>query len=162
MDLSVLFNLIKATKDLAKDLSKIGDSEVKSLASQLLSIILDLQGRIFEFRLSYEELATENKKLYKKIEEMTNWEKIERQYELKEFAPGVLAFRFKQEIEPSKPDHWLCPNCYLEQKASILQRAKIDHLGTHYICLRCDKKLIDPTNRANLTVYSTSPPRRGF
>jgi hypothetical protein len=115
--------------------------------AELLQVLISVQLDASSVLAKVYELETEKHALEQKMLEIEKWAETEKKYELKEIAPGVLAYAYKTADDPSKPKHWLCPACYTKQKASILQRNGFSPDGAKYVCLLCGAEVIDSTDK---------------
>lgn len=115
-----------ALRDTAKMLNGVAeianDLKVQSVLIDLQGKILDLQGKFLGFQSEYETLAKINRELEATLSKNQQWEKSSSAYAMKEIAPGILVYALNQQFQNQGPKHFLCPHCFIEKKASILQR----------------------------------------
>ncbi len=155
-EITAALNGIKAAKDLVKSFSSLSSEvELKSKSSELLSVIVGLQEQILSMQSKYSELLQSKDELQKQLGNIESWEKEKAQYELKEICPGVFVYAPKQDNNSAQPSHWLCTNCYNNEKKSILQFNRFDSDGTHYLCPNCKDKICDISKKdTSLTDYN--------
>lgn len=139
-DPASLFAQAKIAYDIAKGINSLNTTvEINMAVSKVLEILLSVQGNALAMQSQYQELLKTKNELEQKIVEFETWSETERQYDLKEFAPGVSAYAYKNTSETGDPMHWLCPNCWQDRKKSILQRRYHHANSGSYICNRCNK-----------------------
>lgn len=151
MDVTSALTTITAVGELAKLIvSGKVDSEVKAKAAELNNSILSLQGTLFALQSQNHELLESKHSLESKLVEISNWENQAFRYKFHELCPGVFVYTLKENQENSEPSHYICPNCYQEQRKSILTSTGKEHDGTHYLCKNptCNCKITDYQNYA--------------
>ncbi len=152
---------IKAAKNLVKSFSSLSSEvEIKSKSSELLNIIVGLQEQILSMQSKHGELLQSKNELEKQLVNIESWEKEKAQYELKEICPGVFVYASKQDNNSTQPSHWLCTNCYNNEKKSILQYDSFVSDGTHYLCPNC-KNEICKTSKKNTSLTDYNPHSSG-
>lgn len=156
-EISSLITSSRAAYDIAKGLTSVYvDDKVRERTSELLNILLAVQTNAIAVQTNHHALLKEKDDLDKKMMEFKNWSKTERQYELKEIASGTFVYGYKKPAESAKPDHWLCPKCFQEKNAHILQLHYDGDAGPkEYICPNCKTSIKIRTKSHN------SFPRRG-
>ena len=89
-------------------------------------------------------LAEKNDALQKRVRELENAiarkEKFEieaQKYELKDVGRNAFAYALKPDTGSGEPPHYLCVNCYADDRKSILQRVKVDWGFDVLACPRC-------------------------
>jgi hypothetical protein len=71
------------------------------------------------------------------------WKTVVARYELKSIATSVFVYALKESADTSEPPHWLCPDCFHQERKSILRRRAKDRRGTMYTCGNCKADIID-------------------
>ncbi len=135
MDVTAALSTITALGELTKLIvsGKI-DAEVKSKAAELNNSILSLQGTMFSLQSQNQELLQAKHNLENKLVDISNWNKEASRYQLYELCPGVLVYALKENESSTEPAHYICPNCYEENRKSILQSEGIGYGGTKHVC----------------------------
>ncbi len=78
--------------------------------------------------------------LEKKMAEIRNWKRESQKDTLHELAPAVYTYCRHMVVDGDEKPMQLCPNCYTESQASVLQ-FKGKGGNAIYFCPRCDLKL---------------------
>ena len=134
----------KAAYDIAKGLTSVHiDDKIRERTADLLGILLAVQSDALIVNAKHQELLKLKYDLEKKILEFENWSETERQYELKEVAPGIFVYAYKKTVESAEPMHWLCTNCWKDRIKSIIQKP----LGDSYTCPKCKTELYPFLNK---------------
>ncbi|WP_313336949.1 hypothetical protein [Comamonas sp.] len=77
-----------------------------------------------------QRLTEENK-------DLKDWHAESREYQLEDLGYGCFVQSYKPTVEPSKPPHWACTNCFSNLKISILQ----NKLRSGFQCPSCKFEL---------------------
>ena len=159
IDPASLFTSVKAAYDIAKGINALHtEVERNQAVSKVLEVLLSVQNDALLMKEKHSLFLHEIDDLKKKILEFEKWSEIGRQYELKEIAPGVFVYAYKNTKEATEPPHWLCAKCFnTDKKKSILQRLHHDGHGVHYKCHTCGSEILDHTN----PMHYPDPPRGG-
>lgn len=137
-EIGSLITSSKAAYDIAKGISSL-KSEVdrNESISKILEVLLSVQTNALSVNAIAQELQEEKYALTQKIMEFEKWSETERQYDLKEIAPGIFVYFYKKGNEPTEPIHWLCTNCWKDKIKSII-RLEFDTSGIRgYVCPNC-------------------------
>jgi len=128
----------KTAYDIAKGLaSAYADAKIKERTSELLTILLSVQSDALAVNAKHQELLQDKYNLEKKIMEFEQWSKTKDNYELKELAPGLPAYRRKKMNKSEDSTLWICPYCYDKKQESFLQRECDYETGGFYFCPSC-------------------------
>ncbi|OKO73613.1 hypothetical protein AC628_23950 [Bradyrhizobium sp. NAS96.2] len=106
---------MKTAFDITKGLKDIDDKV------RLNSAVIDLQEKILTAQQEQATLIGEKHDLEREIARLKAWDAEKQNYELKAIGSGSVAFMLKPSARGSEPPHWLCPNCYGENKKSFFQ-----------------------------------------
>lgn len=137
-EISSLIASSRTAYDIAKGLTSVYvDDKVKKHTSELISILLSVQTDALAVQSNHQELLKEKDNLEKKIVEFEKWAETERQYELKEIAPVIFVYSYKEGIEFTEPKHWLCTNCWKDKIKSIIRLSSEGSGSKKYICPNC-------------------------
>ncbi|MFA5353485.1 MAG: hypothetical protein WC291_04605 [Thermodesulfovibrionales bacterium] len=150
MDPDSLFASAKVAYDIAKGiLSLKTEVERNESIAKLLETLLSVQGDALLLQKEYHALLTEKKDLEEKLKTYDRWEETKALYVLKEVAPGVFVYAYETAKNSTTPAHLICPNCYMNRKASILQVLTESVYGKTLFCPNCAMKL---------SIRSNNPP----
>lgn len=139
-DFALFLQGFKGAIDIAKGLKSTYDQHTVSDAqAEFFEKLSDLYVRATSLYESHSTLTREKDELEKKLMEYEQWAQTERQYELKQVAPGKFVRSYKKSDKNTDPMHWLCPNCWEDKKKSILQGHPSLGDALEYICPRCNK-----------------------
>lgn len=137
-ELTSLIASSKTAYDIAKGLTSVYvDEKVRERTSELIGILLSVQGDALSVNAKHQELLQEKYNLEKKIMEFEEWSATKNNYELKELAPGVSAYLRKKINETEESTLWICPYCYNNKKESFLQRECVYETSGFYFCPTC-------------------------
>ena len=155
MEIASALASIKALGELTKLVAdgKV-DSAVKAKAAELNNSILSLQETVFSIQSQNHELLNANRAIEEEMLRLQNWENTASKYELHELCSGVFVFRFKPNEKSPEPPHYICPNCYNNQKPSILTKQNKKLSGTLYKCNapECGATYNDYVNRSSYSL----------
>lgn len=117
----------------ARALKDLNDAVVRNQAS------IDLQGQIMAAQESYAKLLEKVRELEATVASFADWESTKKRYELKDVGAAIFAYALRDGVDPPEPAHSICPDCYQQKRASILQRHEYD-AGTAIalVCQVCD------------------------
>ena len=152
-EISAALQSIKVATDIAKGIKSLKtEVAVNEKASKLLDSIIDIKMNLIEFQNQYEVLLQEKRELEEKIRGYDNWEKIQKQYLLKEISPGKFVYSYSDD-KKGTPPHFLCTNCFEGKIKSIMQLEWLDDNETKHICPKCKNYIkIERGNRnSNVT-----------
>lgn len=146
MEFTVLATGIKTVISLAKSITEsISDTKLKIKSIELYNAIINLQGSILSLHSKYHSLLQDKHSLEKKLMEIESWEKEKTKYVLVKIGEGVHVFSLKPEYEPSVPSHYICPNCYHDNKKSILVAEYTSSEESKYTCPKCNNFFVTNT-----------------
>ena len=158
MDISSAYTSFKLVSELNNLLqaSKI-DSEVKKKSAELTNVIISLQESISLINAKNQELVEINNNLRNKVIKMSKWNKEAKRYVLKELVPGVVVYALKEDQCISEPNHYLCTNCYQEERKSILQKTFPAFGNATYECKNPICKAVFETDEKGRKTVHVSP-----
>lgn len=135
MDVGPALTAIAAIVELSKAVANAKiDNEVKQKATELNDSILTLQGTLFSLQSENQELLKIKNEFEAKLINLANWQQEAQRYKLCELCSGVLVYALKEDHQDSEPMHYICPNCYENNRKSILQSRGMGYDGTEYVC----------------------------
>lgn len=128
----------KSAYEIAKGIGSLkAEVERNQAIAEILQILIAVQQQALAVQSKANELEVEKHALAKKLMESEEWAKTESQYELKQIAPSVFVYAYKKGENLPKPNHFLCPKCYQDKKAYILQNLGQGLAGPVFICNSC-------------------------
>ena len=140
--------VIAAVKNFVDLAGKLGDSLSKEQAeamSQLYDSVLDIQQQLLTAQNSEYDLLSRCRALEEEIAHARDWQAEATRYVLRSVDGGVVRQQ-KANDASGNPPHWLCANCFEEQRKSYLQKGTKIVDGRHvWECPRCSTAvLVDP------------------
>ena len=137
-EISSLVASSKAAYDIVKGINSL-KSEVdrNESVSKVLEALLSVQTQALSVNAIAQKLQEEKYELTKKVMEFEKWAETEQQYDLKEIAPGIFVYSYKEGIEFTEPKHWLCTNCWKDKIKSIIRLSSEGSGSKKYICPHC-------------------------
>jgi hypothetical protein len=148
-EISTALASVKVASDIVKGILSLNkDVAVNERAVELLSSILSLQKDLLSLQSDYGDLLKSKSDLEEELKKFNTWSKTESQYKLEEVSSGTFVHSPKNLNESKEPMHWLCTNCWEDQKKSILQITWQGESSAKYTCPRC-KNEIDVESHGN-------------
>ncbi len=136
-EIAAAVSSIKVAIDIIKGINALNvDVAVKQRVSELYDAIISVQTGMLTLQSEYQVLLQANQEFEKKLMELDDWSKTEKQYDLYKTTVGSIV-RVPSANHPSpEPLHWLCANCFNKKIRSILQ--KVAWLrDSPWICPEC-------------------------
>lgn len=131
---------IAAVKNFVDLVGKLGDGVSKErpeVISQLYDSVLDIQQQLLTAQSSESDLLSRCRALEEEIARARDWEAETTCYILRRVDGGVVR-QLKVGHDSGNPSHWLCANCFEEQRKSYLQKHPDIVDGGHFWkCPRC-------------------------
>ena len=131
---------IGAVKNVADIFGKLkggASKESREAVSQLYGSVLDIQQQLLAAQNRESELLAMCRALEEQIAHARDWQAEATRYVLRSVGGGVVRHH-KTSHASGDPPHWLCPNCFEEQRKSYLQRDPPTVNGSHvWKCPRC-------------------------
>ena len=95
------------------------NAEVRQLTAEIAAAnALALAAQSDQFTLSNRVRALEEKLMQRE-----DWKAQQERYVLQAVAPTAVAYVLKPGMESAEPPHWLCPQCFMQHRKSVLQFA---------------------------------------
>lgn len=115
---------IRAAYDLTKAMIALRDADKLSAQARELNVLmLDILEKGIGAREAQSAQLEEIGALKAEIVELKAWGAEKEWYELKQIGTGAVAYTVKPAMREGKTPHWLCPNCYAQNKKAFLQSA---------------------------------------
>ena len=136
VELAVALASMKSVIDIAKEyVSLRGAIKDESKLAGMQSTVIAAQSAMLELQELHSALMTEKDHLKNRVTQLEAWDEEKRSYKLVSLAPGVFAYAYAPETELTHPPHYLCTNCYGDNKKSILSLKS--HKPPVYRCPGC-------------------------
>lgn len=149
VDITAISALISSAKNMVDILTKGNSNTPSDIAIKLQSELVSMQSHALTAQTEQLNLIERIHKLEEENTKLKNWETEQQKYELTELRPKVYAYHLKDNESSSEPVHHICPDCYSQQKKSILQKEYLDHGDTEaLVCHHCKLQLILSGSRA--------------
>jgi hypothetical protein len=129
---------IKSAMDITKAMKDVRDASIiQSKIIELQSVILDAQSSIFDANQERTTLIEKVSQLEKQIAGFEKWQTEKARYELTDIGSGNTAYAVRKEARGSEPPHYICANCYQNDKKSMLNPTKMG-AGYAFHCSACN------------------------
>jgi hypothetical protein len=120
-EIAALAGSLKTAGDMAKAMVGLRDAQViQSKAIELQSAILGAQADAMAAMTAHSDLIEKVHALEAEVARFETWESEKQRYVLKQEG-RLLIYALKDGVEPPEQPHSICPDCYKNRKASILQ-----------------------------------------
>lgn len=165
MDAGSIISLIggaKTSLDLLLTAKEIKDNykynqALLDIQAQLMALAathLELQNRYASALTERDDAKEKYRELVQQTDRLAN-------YRLKDFGSSTFAYVEETPKKGSDDPHYLCPNCYLEGKPSILQFQYENQVSQKvFKCHRCNSEF--PLGSKQIDYEPNPPRRRGF
>ena len=151
---------LRAATDIAIGLGKLHTmAEVNAKAIELQGAILSLQSDAFAAQAQQSSMIQRIRDLEEEIRQVKAWEETKQRYSLYEPIPGSFVYASKENSGSPEPSHWICANCYEDNKRSILQLKRTGDID-QYGCPHCFSEVLAKGTSKN-SGFGTAPITRG-
>jgi hypothetical protein len=144
-EISIALTSLKAASDIIKGFNSLQlDVAVKEKSSELFNIIISLQSNILSMQSEYSDVLRIKGEIENELLQLKEWNSSKDKYMLKEIAPHVLTYVYKNQEYSASDKHWLCANCFDNfHKESIYQIKKSGNYPDHiYYCPLCKNEIL--------------------
>jgi hypothetical protein len=143
---------LNTAMDIAKTMIGLRDGHaIQSKLIELNTKILDAQKSAFAANDERAALIGRIRLLEKELVDLKAGKTETEQYDLTEAGPGMFAYIKTPAMRGTEPAHYVCANCYRQNKISILQHMQLGSGGHLLSCSACNAK--------NLIQHGYTPPR---
>lgn len=153
---------VKSVIDLIGKLRDGGSKENREVISRLYASVLEMQQELLMAQNREYELLSRCRALEEQIAHAKDWRAENARYVLRSVAGGVVRQR-KADDASGDPPHWLCPNCFEEERKSYLQKdVNIVDGRNVWKCPRCSTAVVldkDTSEETMITPETPSSPR---
>jgi hypothetical protein len=143
-EISAGITSLRATVDIMKAMIGLRDAEAfRAKSIELQRLVVEALEKAIEARQAYADQVDRIRALEAEMAKMKAWDTEKENYELKGVGDGAVAYMLKPNARGTKPPHWLCPNCYAQDKPSFVQMTRETQFRDHlYICATCKGTLL--------------------
>ncbi|MCK5034235.1 MAG: hypothetical protein KAS18_11390 [Calditrichia bacterium] len=153
-EISAAFTSLKVAADIIKGILSLNkDSTINSKVIELQSVILTLQSELSSMQSKHEEIIQAKSDVEKELIQLKNWETTASQYDLVKLSTGSIVRSPNKNSGFTENEHWLCANCFENQKKSFLQPGAIIGNKQKYTCQNCGEKIV------SISEHGTNLPR---
>jgi hypothetical protein len=122
---------LKASLDILKTIKDTTDVAARQ------AIVIKLHEQILAAQEAQLSLIEQVHTLKADVAKFEAWDAEKQNYELKDLGSGALAYMLKPDARSGEPPHWICTNCYGNQRISIIQHTSHKHGGMAFLCQAC-------------------------
>ena len=115
-----------------RDTVKFGDAIIKLQAQ-----IMTAQQGALAAQEHEASMAEEIRSLKGRVDDLEAWDIEKQRYHLTKLPPGAFVYALEDEESGTEPLHYLCTNCFENQKKSILQSEGPDSGVEKFRCNTC-------------------------
>jgi hypothetical protein len=136
-EVTAAFTSLNAAKGIIQGMDALrSEEQLRNVKIELQGLVLDAQQGLFSAQQEQTAATERIRALEAEIVRMKDWTAETQRYERADTGNGTIAYRLKAGMESGEPPHWLCPQCFLEGKPSILQPEK--YAGGTTVLHRCN------------------------
>lgn len=127
---------LKLAFDMTKAMKDIRDATVfQGEVFKLQRVIMEAQDSAIRAREAHSAQIDRVRELEAEVAGLKARDADKHRYELKNIAPGALAYMLKPEARGGEAPHWFCQACYDQGKKSLLQKSPMSK--PIYACTAC-------------------------
>ena len=117
------------------------DSEVMSKVTSLQAEIMVAQSAALQGLAERAAMLEKISELEEQLRKVAAWESQKARYKLTTCPTGVQVYSLNIEDKEGEPPHQICPNCFQEERKSILQSIARVRGGEVVECPKCKLRL---------------------
>ena len=141
---------LKTAGDMARGFLELKSmSEVQGKVIDLQSTILAAQASAMAALTAQTTLADENRQLKEELTNARGWEEQRARYQLVAPMRGCVVYALRASHKGDEPPHWLCTQCFVDGKKTLLNPASNANDFCSYVCPRCKSSV--PTGLRSTT-----------
>ncbi len=141
--IAAALNSFNALKNIAQSMVALRDvNAFQAKVIEFNGALIDAQTKIFEVNQERTTLVERISSLEKEITDLKAWEAEKQRYHMIALAPNIIAYAVKEAVRGTEPPHYLCANCYAQDKKGHLQQILRGTAIDKYRCSRCQDELI--------------------
>jgi hypothetical protein len=123
-DISAITGLtaaLKSAAEITKAMTEASDpNQIRTKTFELTREIMSAQSCTIDIQSAQFELLQSKRGLEEEIARLKAWNTEKYRYELRNVAPGAVAYVLKDTMRGSEPVHWICANCFQSGKKRFL------------------------------------------
>ena len=147
-EIQAAFAALHSATQLVGTLSSLHtEARVTEAVSEITQRLIEAQTAVMNANKRIVELEDSERHARQKLMDLENWQDEAERYHLHEVVPGIFFYAIKDTHRGSDPFHYLCPNCFVNQRKSLMQRPT--NASLEYHCPACSYK-----------ARTQSPPKR--
>ena len=147
--LKLVADLLKSVLDLgdrAASSSQVASELVESLNAKIRELhteVLAAYASAFTAQADQLSLSNRVRELEEELAQREDWSAEQERYVMHAVDAGAFTYVLKPGVEPAEPPHWLCQQCFQQQRKSVLQLAG-QAAGRHsrWLCGACKQVLL--------------------
>ena len=131
-EIKSIFTTAKATLDLTKAVKSVKEkADIDAYLSDIRDHIGDLQEKLLEAQQATDTILEERRQAITDLEEERTKNSTLEKYRLVEPRASIFLYSYRSSEDDETPDHFACPNCYINKVVSILQQpdSNIDRIN---------------------------------
>jgi DNA-directed RNA polymerase subunit RPC12/RpoP len=133
---------LKTAGDIAKGFLQLKSiADVQGKVIELQSAILGAQTSALAAQSEQATMIQRVRDLEEEVRNVKAWEEAKQRYSLYEPTAGSFVYALKENSGSPEPSHWICTNCYENNKRSILQLKSIGKVD-QYVCPHCYSEVL--------------------
>ena len=144
-DISAITGLtaaLKSAAEITKAMTEASDpGQIRTKIFELTREIISAQSCTITTQSSQFELLQSKRGLEEEITRLKAWNTEKYRYELRNVAPGAVAYVLKETMRGSEPVHWICANCFQSGKKRFLNESHSDLHFDYHKCQECAGKI---------------------
>jgi hypothetical protein len=148
VDMSAISGLatsLRSVVEITKAMKDIDDANlIQTKVFELTREIMSAQQCALAAQAAQFDLLQNKRDLEEEITKLKAWNAEKDRYELQSVAAGALAMVVKESVRGTAPIHWLCANCYQNNKKRFLQAHHTDTSFVYHKCRECGDQIMIP------------------
>ncbi len=129
------------------------DNDVRVKTMELQQVLFKMSADMLALQAEYAAKLDQINRLETDLKKKEDWDVVSSQYVLHTFpkadslAVPATVFRLKDShISETNPLHYVCPNCFHENKKILLQVTERKNGANYYTCNTCKGTFTEPTD----------------
>ena len=142
--ITLILGSLKSAVDISKSMLQLkAKTDIQASVIELNSKLIEAQQGMFALNEQYTEALNKIRDLQSEIEKFNKWEEEKVRYTLISPWPRhpVLVYHLRKSHSNGENPHWLCPNCYQNNRKSILNTDKKKGEFVNLCCPACKARI---------------------
>ena len=144
-DISAIAGLTTSLRTAVEIMKAMNDiSDINLIPTKIFELtreIMSAQACALAVQSEQFDLLQSKRDLEEEIVRLKAWSTEKYRYELKNVAPGAVAYVVKAKMQGSEPVHWICANCFQSGKKRFLNESHSDLNFVYHKCQECAGKI---------------------